>query len=95
MNTEVEIGVQVIEWFKELTGFNTTEFLEYMNKNNVWDILNDRSVVEGCIGITLRRKIDSSLVDPTGLIGVFSGHRVARMLFFDKIYAGKSCKNNI
>lgn len=49
MNTEVEIGVQVIEWFKELTGFNTTEFLEYMNKNNVWDILNDRSVVEGCM----------------------------------------------
>ena len=49
MNTEVERGVQVIEWFKELTGFNTTEFLEYMNKNNVWDILNDRSVVEGCM----------------------------------------------
>ena len=49
MSTEVEIGVQVIEWFKELTGFNTTEFLEYMNKNNIWNILNDRSVVEGCM----------------------------------------------
>lgn len=49
MSDYIEIGVQVIEWFKELTGFDTATFLEYMNKNNVWDILNDRSVVEGCM----------------------------------------------
>lgn len=49
MSDYIEIGVQVIEWFKELTGFNTTEFLEYMNKNNVWNILNNKSVIEGCM----------------------------------------------
>lgn len=49
MNTEVEIGVQIIEWFKDITGFDTATFLEYMNKNNVWNILNDKSVIEGCM----------------------------------------------
>lgn len=49
MGDYIEIGVQVIEWFKDLTGFDTATFLEYMNKNNVWDILNNKSVIEGCM----------------------------------------------
>lgn len=47
MGENVEIGVQLIEWFKDLTGFDAATFLDYMNKNNVWDILNDASVVKG------------------------------------------------
>lgn len=49
MIAEVEIGVQLLEWFKELSGFSNKEFLDYMNKNNAWDLLNDTSLVEGCI----------------------------------------------
>lgn len=49
MSDYIEIGVQVIEWFKDLTGFDTATFLEYMNKNNIWDILNNKSVIEGCM----------------------------------------------
>lgn len=49
MSQEIEIGVQVIEWFRELTEFETPAFLDYMNKNNVWDILNDTSIIKGCM----------------------------------------------
>ena len=49
LSNHIEIGVQVIEWFKDLTGFDTATFLEYMNKNNLWNILNNKSVIEGCM----------------------------------------------
>ena len=49
MPTEVEMGVQLIEWFKSLTGFTLSEFLTYMNKNNAWDMLNDAELIKGCI----------------------------------------------
>lgn len=49
MNVEVEMGVQLVEWFKDLTGFDTESFLEYMNKNNIWEILDDASIVKGCM----------------------------------------------
>lgn len=49
MATEVEIGVQLLEWFKELSGLNNKDFLDYMNKNNVWNLLNDVDLIKGCI----------------------------------------------
>lgn len=49
MRTEVELGVQIIEWFKEITGFSNQQFLDYMNKNDVWSILNDTSIIKGCM----------------------------------------------
>lgn len=49
MNPEVEIGIQIIEWFKDMAGFDATSFLEYMNTHHLWDILNDTSVVKGCM----------------------------------------------
>ena len=49
MIAEVEIGVQLLEWFKELSGFSNKEFLDYMNKNNAWDLLNNTSLVKGCM----------------------------------------------
>lgn len=49
MTTEVEMGVQLIEWFKSLTGYTLNDFLTYMNKNNAWAILDDTELVKGCI----------------------------------------------
>lgn len=47
--TEITIAVQIIEWFKEITGFSNQQFLDYMNKNDVWSILNDTSIIKGCM----------------------------------------------
>lgn len=48
-NTIELMCVQLVEWFKELAGFTDEQFLDYMNKNNVWDILNDDNLILGCI----------------------------------------------
>lgn len=49
MKKEIEIAIQLIEWFKELLGYTNDKFLEYMNNNNVWSILNDTELLRGCI----------------------------------------------
>lgn len=49
MKTEVEMGIQLIEWFKSLVGFNQEDFLDYMNKNNVWSLLDDTELIKGCM----------------------------------------------
>lgn len=49
INTEIEIGIQLIEWFKTLSGLNNEQFLVYMNTHRLWNILNDTSVVNGCM----------------------------------------------
>lgn len=49
MLPEVEISVQLIEWFKELTGYSFNDFLAYMNKNNLWTLLDDKELIKGCI----------------------------------------------
>lgn len=45
----IEIGIQCLEWFKQLAGFTDEQFLDYMNKNNAWEMLNERSVIMGCM----------------------------------------------
>lgn len=49
INTEIEIGIQLIEWFKTLSGLSNEQFLTYINTHHLWDILNDTSVIKGCI----------------------------------------------
>lgn len=49
INTEIEIGIQLIEWFKTLSGLSNEQFLTYMNTHHLWNILNDTSVIKGCI----------------------------------------------
>lgn len=49
MSVNVEMAVQLIEWFKQLSGYSTKEFLEYMNNNNVWEMLNNSDLIHGCI----------------------------------------------
>lgn len=48
-NNEISMGLQLIEMFRELTGYSMEQFLNYMNKYNVWDILNNKDVVMGCM----------------------------------------------
>lgn len=45
----LEISVQVLEWFKQLTGFTNREFTEYMNKYNMWAILDNQLLMESFI----------------------------------------------
>ena len=47
IDTEIEIGIQLIEWFKTLSGLNNEQFLTYMNTHHLWNILNDTSVIKG------------------------------------------------
>ena len=49
IDTEIEIGIQLIEWFKTLSGLSNEQFLTYMNTHHLWDILNDTSVIKGCM----------------------------------------------
>lgn len=35
INTEIEIGIQLIEWFKTLSGLNNEQFLVYMNTHRL------------------------------------------------------------
>ena len=49
MNREIVMAVQIVEMFRELTGYNTEEFLNYMNSYNVWSILDNKEVLLGCM----------------------------------------------
>lgn len=49
MSEKIEIAIQLIEWFKELSGYTDDKFLEYMNRNNVWSIFDDMELLLGCV----------------------------------------------
>lgn len=49
IDTEIEIVIQLIEWFKTLSGLSNEQFLTYMNTHHLWNILNDTSVIKGCM----------------------------------------------
>lgn len=49
IDTGIEIGIQLIKWFKTLSGLDNEQFLVYMNMHHLWNILNDTSVVKGCM----------------------------------------------
>lgn len=46
----VDLGIDLLESFKKITSWTNDQFLEYMNANNNWDILNDESIIRGLIG---------------------------------------------
>lgn len=46
----VDLGIDLLESFRKIAGWNNTEFLKYMNTNNNWDILNDETLLKGLIG---------------------------------------------
>lgn len=45
----INIGIAVLELFKDMVGFNDKQFIEYMNKNNIWNELNDTHAINGCM----------------------------------------------
>lgn len=46
----VDLGIDLLESFRKITSWTNDQFLEYMNANNNWDILNNESIIRGLIG---------------------------------------------
>lgn len=49
----IEIGIQCLEWFKQLAGFTDEQLLDYMNKNNAWEMLNEKDIMLGCMWLDM------------------------------------------
>ncbi len=45
-----ELGITFLESFKRISGFSESQFVQYMNNNNMWDILNDTHLIRGLMG---------------------------------------------
>lgn len=55
---QADLVVQAIEWFKELTGFSEQDLIDYMNKYNIWNILNDSDYIDSLIWATEKDILD-------------------------------------
>lgn len=55
---QADLVVQAIEWFKELTGFSEQDLLGYMNKYNIWNILNDSDYIDSLVWATEKDILD-------------------------------------
>ena len=46
-DTTIQIGIQILEQFKNISGYTNEQFLQYMNDNNTWEIFNNEDLVQG------------------------------------------------
>lgn len=49
MEHTITMTVQIIEFLREILGYNLKDFLNHMNKNNLWEIFNNTDVINGCM----------------------------------------------
>lgn len=49
-NNIVNLGIELLESFKNIVDWPNDKFLDYMNANNNWDILNNETILRSLIG---------------------------------------------
>lgn len=54
----VELTIDLMESFREIAGWSNNTFLDYMNTNNNWSILNDEMLMRGLIGADIEDYVE-------------------------------------